>query len=314
MTILRALPSTEYSFASSALKGIQQRADRKQFSAGNEIGIRFKVGELALRTIGDIMVHLTTAVVKTARVVIELPLYVIGIKDSPRVTLLEAGSHVSRSMRSTLALFATGFALLKPTTAQRAYNYLGIGIPDKDYLARICYIAKKAWTSPYRNRALLAGATLAGAAFGYRYTWSGASVTPPIATPTHSTNTATDSTVKAELSTSPFAWLSGACFPAGVGLAFFSALMCLDRVCNKETQSSEPPAQPAADSLETENAHQWWYSPLSYTAFAIQNSERPKPAADSPGNEPTEPRTVRWHEVPKPKTRTVRRIKPIQIA
>lgn len=157
----------DYSIASAPLAQVQIRTMRHPSSLRNELLIRFQVCKLALYAVADFFIHLSMAALKLARTVMEIPLTAIGKDYSPRVTALDAGSHLSRSVRSAWALIPTVTALIYPKLALSTYRWLALGSTEVGLLSHVRAAASKAWYSPRRNKIIVATAALTGAVLGY---------------------------------------------------------------------------------------------------------------------------------------------------
>lgn len=133
MQFPQCLPRIDDSFAGTTLTTIQNRSACRNTTLKNEIMLRMLVGELALRTIADVVLHLATAAIKTIKGIAELPLYTLNKNYKPRTTLIAASRHTWRSLRSAIALITLASALAQPKLACSTYRWIGLDCADKSW-------------------------------------------------------------------------------------------------------------------------------------------------------------------------------------
>lgn len=173
---IQYLPSTTHSFTTPTLAkiakfdGLQGKATIR-----DEMDARLQVLRLGAEAIGDTVMHATAAAAKVTVAAVQLVLYPLLQDADPKVTILEAGCHATRSLRSVAAAsFGTLAALAQPKLALSAYDWLALAEEAKSNLlsrlaAKINSTTKDLWNSPHRNKVLLATALTVTSALGFVY-------------------------------------------------------------------------------------------------------------------------------------------------
>ena len=172
MGVIRYLTNVDDTYTKGSLEVLRGESLRTPTTHRSALMMRIEVVKLSLFTTADICTHTVAWPIKLAIAAIRIPLSLVFRGVSPLVLASEALKHISRVIRSLIALILQPIFVFKPTWALTGYRFLRLYPGEctfQDHLALIQQRIQLAWASPVRNPLIAAVAVCALAYLGYRF-------------------------------------------------------------------------------------------------------------------------------------------------